>query len=303
MLFDWPTPEQITYRLWRLRRLWAVCTLVPVCAILFFGLPLMQGVLVAGLVTVHLALFPNVAQETLGLSVAATGLVVTAPVVRDLALLAPDPHVQATLVLAAALAVIVAGAVMMLFARLLSLLIYAGPVMRRRLVSRVDLACSTAVAHRHFALQPQIRRGRILTGQADGQGVFEVAVASAQLADPLHPDLPLVVRVAAKVLQSDAGSHDLLLMLADGGVTVCAHRFEASAAGCRVTLSELPGDFTLGMHLLYWLTDQQADAMTEVADVIAGQPERANGLAHGVSFLSLAGLVLSPSEPLADRAK
>ena len=65
----------------------------------------------------------------------------------------------------------------------------------------------------------------------------------------------------------------------------------------------MPGDFTLGMHAMYWLTDQQADNMTECADTILSEPARANGLSHGVSLLSLAGAVLSPRAPVADRAK
>ena len=66
---------------------------------------------------------------------------------------------------------------------------------------------------------------------------------------------------------------------------------------------EMPGDFTLGMHAMYWLTDQQADNMTECADTILSEPARANGLAHGVSLLSLASAVLSPRAPAVGRAK
>jgi hypothetical protein len=51
------------------------------------------------------------------------------------------------------------------------------------------------------------------------------------------------------------------------------------------------------MHALFWLTDQQADNLTETADLVAGHDMRANGLAHNVSLLSVASAVLSPRDP------
>jgi hypothetical protein len=66
---------------------------------------------------------------------------------------------------------------------------------------------------------------------------------------------------------------------------------------------DMPGDFTVGMHALFWLTDQQADNLTEMTDIILGQETRANGLAHGASLLSVAGALLSPRQPVANRAK
>ncbi|WP_322892058.1 MULTISPECIES: hypothetical protein [unclassified Yoonia] len=307
MPFEWPDAEQMTYRLWRLRRLWALCVLLPAAVIMASGVPPVLGsvaiLAVACLVTLHICLLPNVAHETLALSLSLTGLVVVLPWVQGLAGVVPVEHAQAALMLATALAVGGAVVVMALLGQVIRVLVHLGPAVRLRLQSQTDLPCSAAVAQRHYALQPQTRRGRILTGQADAQGMFEVAVASAQMADPAHPDQPLVVRVAAKVLQAEPGLHDVLLVLPCGAVTVTALRFQTAASGCRVTVSDMPGDFTLGMYLQYWLTDQQGDALQETADIITGAGERANGLAHGASFLSLAGLVLSPSAPLADRAK
>ncbi|WP_019955750.1 hypothetical protein [Yoonia vestfoldensis] len=307
MPFEWPDAEQMTYRLWRLRRLWVLCVMVPAAVIMAAAVPPALGSLailvIACLVTAHLVLFPNVAHETLALSLSLTGLVVVLPSVQGLAVLAPVDHVQAATVLATLLAVVTTAAVMALLAQVVQVLVHCGPVIRWRLVSRIDLPCSAGVAQRQYALQPQTRRGRILTGQVDAQGLFEVAVASAQMADPVHPDQPLVVRVAAKVLHAAQGQHDVMLIQSCGAVTVTSQRFVPMPGGCRVTLTDMPGDFTAGLYLLYWLTDQQGDTLQETADMITGAAERANGLAHGASFLSLAGLVLSPSEPLADRAK
>ncbi len=307
MPFEWPDVEQMTYRLWRLRRLWALCVLVPAALIMVAAVPPALGsvaiLVIAGLVTAHLVLFPNVAHETLAVALSLAGLVVLLPWVQGLAALAPADHAQAAGLLAVALAVIVTGGMIALLAQVLQVLVHTGPALKARLTARIDLPCGPHVAQRHYALQPQTRRGRVLTGQVDAQGLFEVAVASAQMADPLHPDQPLVVRVAAKVLQAAPGHHDVMLIRPCGTVTLSAQRFAPTAQGCRVTQTDMPGDFTLGLHLLYWLTDQQGDALQETADIITSTPERANGLAHGASALSLAGLVLSPREPVGQRAK
>jgi hypothetical protein len=307
MPFEWPDAEQMTYRLWRLRRLWLLCVLIPAGVVMAASVSPAPAsfaiLLIACLVTAHVVLFPNVAHETLSLSLSLTGLVLLLPKVQVLALVAPADHAQAAVVLATGLAVGTTALVMALLAQVLQALIHVGPAMNWRLTSRIDLPCSAGVAQRQYALQPQTRRGRILTGEVDVQGVFEVAVASAQMADPVHPDQPLVVRVAASVLQSAPGQHDVMLIQPCGAVTVTSQRFLSVPDGCRVTVTDLPGDFTLGLYLHHWLTDQQGDALQETADIITDAGERANGLAHGASFLSLAGLVLSPSEPLADRAK
>ncbi|MFN3663938.1 hypothetical protein [Yoonia sp.] len=313
MPFEWPNAEQMTYRLWRLRRLWAFCALLPMVVItavwlagngpvpVHFASLAIVGI--AALVTLHIVLFPNVADETMALSAALTGLVCALPFLRDLGALAPVEHAQSAMVLGALAGLIGTGLAMALLAPLLKLLSFAGPVIRRPIHTQIDLACSVSVARQQYALQPQTRRGRILTGQADAQGLFDVAICSGHEIDPDAAEQPLVARVTAKILQSGPDSHAVMLLLPCGSLSVSAFRFIAHPGGCRVQLSEIPGDFTPGMYLHYWLTDQQGDTLTEVADRITGRPERANGLAHGVSFLSLAGLVLSPSEPVADRAK
>ena len=145
-----------------------------------------------------------------------------------------------------------------------------------------------------------MRRGRILTGDVDENGFFSVAIMSPQVADPEDPTRPLIVQVVAKLLEESDQHHQVMLVLDSGAVTVTSEKFVPTSKGCRVEITELPGDFTLGMHLLFWLTDQQVDNLIETADVITGEPIRVNGLAHGVSFLAVAGAVLSPRHPMAD---
>lgn len=311
MHFDWPTAEQMIYRIIRLRRLIVLAVLVPVLVML--GLSALNpavlspqsatiaSLAVAALVVGHVVIFPNVTLETISLSLSVTLLVVAMPVIKAVAQWAPAEHVSAALVILVAFAVAATGVLIAILQILLGALVYAGPAVRLRLRTQLDVACSPAVARRQCALQPQTRRGRVLAGEADENGFFDVAVASPHTSDPENPDQPLIVKVDAKVLASTPERHDVMIVMRNGTVTVTSLIFTATAQGCRIAVSDLPGDFTLGMHAMFWLTDQQADNLTEMSDVISGHEARANGLAHGVSLLSVAASVLSPNYPLIDR--
>ncbi|WP_341366729.1 hypothetical protein [Yoonia sp. BS5-3] len=313
MQFEWPTPEQIIYRVTRLRRLVVLAVAMPVCVLLLTALmdPMMispnramiGAIAIALLVVGHVSLFPNVTLETLSLSVSLSLLVISVSWIKTLAGMFPAENASAAYAMLVTFAVLGAGAIMWAVRAVLTALTYAGPALRLRVGGRMDIACSVGVAHRQFALQPETRRGRILCGPADSDGLFDVAIVAPQVADPEAPDQPFVARVAARVLHSDENSHQVMLVLGDGSVAATSQTFTQTPHGCRVTVSEMPGDFTLGMHLMFWLADQQADNMTEIADTILSEPARANGLAHGVSFLSVAAAVLSPRDPAVKRAK
>lgn len=313
MPFVWPTSEQMMYRAMRLRRLIAVAVTLPVVVML--GVALMDpGVLsperatlasmaVALLVIGHAVLFPNVTLETISLSLSVTALVVAMPLIKVVSGWAPEQHQSAALVILVAFAVAAMGVMMLVLHIVLNFLTYAGPRLRLRLKSQLELPCSATVARRQCALQPQTRRGRVLTGPEDENGFFDVAVASFQVKNPEDPQKPLVVKVDAKVLQTSDAQHDVMIVLPDGSVTVTSQTFATTQDGCRIEVMDMPGDFTVGMHALFWLTDQQADNLTEMSDVILGHDARANGLAHGVSLLSVAGMILSPRQPVANRAE
>ncbi|MEL6682781.1 MAG: hypothetical protein AAFQ09_09060 [Pseudomonadota bacterium] len=307
MLFDWPTPEQMIYRVTRLRRLVALAIMIPV-GVMLIGSALdpsflapdratLGAMAVAVMVVGHVMLFPNVATETLSLSLAVTSLVVSAPWIKSVAWMAPAENASAAYMLLVALAVISAGLMMALAKTVLSVIIYAGPAVKLRVKAAMEVPCSVDVARRQFALQPQTRRGRVLSGSADSNGLFDVAIVAPQVSDPENPDQPFIARLAGKVLHSDETTHQVMLVLPNGQVATTAQTFAPTETGCRVETVEMPGDFTLGMHAMYWLTDQQADNMTECADTILSEAERTNGLAHGVSLLSLASAILSPREP------
>ncbi|MEM8536435.1 MAG: hypothetical protein AAGF56_01100 [Pseudomonadota bacterium] len=307
MGFDWPTSEQVLYRVMRLRRLIAACVALPTVVLLIATVTnpevlTAQNATIAilsitALVVGHVVLFPNVTLETISLSLSATLLILFMPVIRHVASWAPEEHVTAALILLTAFGVIATGVLCLLIQIVLNVMTYAGPALKRPILAEAELPCSPNVARRQCALQPSTRRGRVLTGDVDSNGFFDVAVATPQYVDPANADLPLVVRVDAKVLESTDDRHDVMLVMRNGVVTVTSQTFTQTATGCLLKVKDLPGDFTFGMHLLFWLTDQQSDHLTEMHDVIAGNAERANGLAHGVSLMSVAGTVLSPRAP------
>ncbi len=313
MSFDWPTADQMFYRLYRLRRLVAVAIAMPV--IVMLGLALadpavlssqcatLAALAVAALVVGHVVVFPNVTTETMSLSLSVTLLVVCMPFIKAFVLSVPEAHMQAALIILIAFSVVATGVVMALLQIGLSAVAHAGPAVRLRLQTTLDVPCSRDVAFRQCALQPNVRRGRVLTGPDDENGFFDVAVASTHFADPDDPDQPLIVRVDAKVMATSPERHDVMIVLRNGVVTVTSHAFIPTESGCRITVSDMPGDFTLGMYGLFWLTDQQADNLTEMTDVIIGATPRANGIAHGVSLLSLAGALFSPRPPAISRTE
>ena len=313
MQFEWPTSEQMIYRINRLRRLVLVAVLIPVSVLLlgsFFDPTFLSpdratiaSLAVALLISGHVVMFPNASLETISLSISVTVMVLAAPWIKVVSLMAPAEHATAALVLLTALTVMAAGGLMLMLQLVLGALMMAGPVIKLRLCNAVDVPCSADVARRQFALQPNARRGRILTGAADDNGFFDVAILAPQVIDQQNPEQPFVVRICAKIVEQDEDQQQTMLVLPNGDVTVTAERFIPTADGCRVEITEMPGDFTLGMYAMFWLTDQQMDNLTESADIIAGAEPRANGVIHGVSLLSVAGAILSPNQPVADRTE
>ena len=309
MLFQWPSLHQIVYRVMRLRRLVAVAVMVPMLALIAMSLlspaalpadlATMAVAGIAALVIGHVVLFPNVTLETLALSIAATLLVCAMPAIMAAAAWAPAAQQTGALVILIGFAFALAGFLVLLLENLMAWMFYAGPAIKRVMTARIDLPCSPQVAFQQFTLRPDTRRGRILTGPADDNGFFDVAVAHAA-AEAMHPDHAAVVRVDAKVLESSPARHDVMLLTAEGAVTVTSQSFAATPEGCTVEVRDMPGDFTLGMYAIYWLTDQQADNLTEMSDPITGQTPRANGIAHQTSLMAVAGAVLSPRAPMAD---
>lgn len=93
MPFSWPNTGEITYRLWRLKRLIAVCAILPlvffaIMALIGFG---SMGTATVGLLPIalfsilvvagHAVLFPNSNQETVALSMTLTVLAIVAPII------------------------------------------------------------------------------------------------------------------------------------------------------------------------------------------------------------------------------
>ena len=313
MSFAWPTTQQVLYRIMRLRRLIAFAVVIPMAVLMSIAwtdpaaLSAANATLaalgIAALVVGHVVLFPNVTLETIALSLSATLLVTSMPLIKALSLWAPVDQSSGAFVILLGFAVAVMGVAMALFQIVLGALVYLGPVWRKTLNTTLHVTCSPAVAFQQFALRPQFRRGRVLTGPVDENGFFDVAVAVSGVSDGEGIFAPAVVKLDAKVLSSSPDRHDVMMVLRNGSVTVTSQKFVAAKDGCELQVSDLPGDFTVGMHALFWLTDQQADNLTETADGLIGQSGRTNGVAHNVSLMAVAGTILSPRAPVSSRTE
>ncbi|SFS06595.1 hypothetical protein [Yoonia litorea] len=305
MHIQWPSFDQMTYRVMRLRRLLAVAMMIPLIGLLSvsWAYPDVLSAAHASiaacglalLLVAHVVIFPNVTLETLALAFAATGLVVIMPLIKALAVWAPVEQQSGALLLLVAFAVALCGVVMILCQILLGGIIYAGPTVKRVMVASQTVECSAKFALQQLSLAPNSRRGRLLAGEVDDNGFFDVAVATMG-----HDGTPECIRVDAKVLESNSDQHDVMLISRSGAVTVTSLRVTPVAGGASVEVRDMPGDFTLGMYLLFWLTDQQADTLTEMTDLMAGREGRANGLSHHISLTSVAGALLSPRAPMID---
>lgn len=313
MSFAWPTTEQVFYRMMRLRRLIAIAVAIPTMMVLAVAwmdptvLSAFHATLaclgIASLVVGHVVIFPNVTLETFALSLSATLLIVVMPVIKNVSLWAPAEHATAAFIILMSLAVAAMGVVMALTQILLGALVYTGPVVRKTLKTKMVVPCSPNVAFQQFALRPDSRRGRVLTGPVDDNGFFDVAVAVVATTDDGTQNAMEVVKLDAKILKSTPEHHDVMMILRNGSVTVTSQQFAETDDGCEVQVCDLPGDFTAGMHVLFWLTDQQTDNLTETADAVVGQTGRTNGVAHNVSLLSVAGAILSPRAPVSNRTE
>ncbi len=313
MSFAWPTTEQVFYRMMRLRRLIAIAVAIPTMMVLAVAwmdptvLSAFHATLaclgIASLVVGHVVIFPNVTLETFALSLSATLLIVVMPVIKNVSLWAPAEHATAAFIILMSLAVAAMGVVMALIQILLGALVYTGPVVRKTLKTKMVVPCSPNVAFQQFALRPDSRRGRVLTGPVDDNGFFDVAVAVVATTDDGTQNAMEVVKLDAKILKSTPERHDVMMILRNGSVTVTSQHFAETVDGCEVQVCDLPGDFTAGMHVLFWLTDQQTDNLTETADAVVGQTGRTNGVAHNVSLLSVAGAILSPRAPVSNRTE
>ena len=311
MPFSWPTLAQAIYRISRLRRLIVAAIVMSGLLLTVISvidpaiLPPMQALRILAIVgfvaTTHVVLFPNVPVETLSLAVSTTCFVVVLPLLEVLSDIAPIPYRGAALVLLIFLAVLLIVVLTLITHFLIETLVYVGPSVHMRLTTDIHVPFAPSVASRQFGLRPDTRRGRVMAGPVDDKGFFDVAVVSQHEADPDDPTRPMVVKIDAKVLQSDPENHEVMLVLAGGDVTVTSYKYIPEGDGCRVEITEMPGDFTLGMHAMFWLMDQQTDNLVEVAELMQSTPSCANGLAHAVSLLSLAGIILHPRQPALDK--
>lgn len=313
MTFNWPNFDQAVYRVLRLHRLMVLAIAMPMIVILSVAWhdptvlsPAHATIACLGLAALvigHVVLFPNATLETIAISMSTAALIIAMPLLKLLSLWAPAEQASGAFVLLVAFAVAVTAVSVALVQIGLSALMLVGPVWARTLTSTISVPCSPQVAFTQFAMRPKTRRGRVLTGEADNNGFFDVAVAVGPVDGAPPADNTGFIKLDARVLSSTPEQHDVMMVLGNGSVTVTSLQFEKTHDGCTVHVSDLPNDFTLGMHFLFWLTDQQADNLVETADHLRGKAVRANSAAHHVSVLDVAGAIFSPRAPVTERSQ
>ncbi|MBD3676891.1 MAG: hypothetical protein HUJ27_00630 [Rhodobacteraceae bacterium] len=311
MRFTWPGLRDITYRLWRLRRLIAVCTALP---LLVFGLMGQTGLseiasdgrgliittaVLFFLVSAHAVIFPNSNQETVAISLLLAVFALVAPIISGSGL---------------GWLIFVIFALWVLWSGQRRILSWQSSTRNHRPVfkARVRTGRPIEEARAWFPLRPGHVRGAYTCGEADAEGRFPVwyELGQANWMEALGitlPDLPgepdeaafadLAMRgdpaFYAKI-EEDGPDYQRTRILEgeDEVASVVEHRFKARGNGCAVTESETAMSFPWGQSLFMWLADFQQDILCLHRDLLEGRQPVALREAHRHSlFTILTGLM------------
>ncbi len=180
MPFSWPTLAEITYRAWRLKRLIAVCAVLPLIFFAFMALigfgslgTASVGLIPIGLVCValiagHAVLFPNANQETVALSLTLTLLALVAPIMSGSIF---------------GWFLFLIFAFWMQYAGQFKILEWQTSTKPQSVTfsSTVKTSASLEEARHWFPLRPESERGQFKCGPADETGLFPVWFDSGNL--------------------------------------------------------------------------------------------------------------------------
>lgn len=296
MWFSWPRPAQIPYRLWRLRRLIVFCLFWPVLAGLATGVgPGILMLMCAGLIA-HVVLFPNGMIETVTLSWIAAALMALAPAGEALVLLAPEAMQGRAQVVVGFIAFVAAFLAWMWLQVAIPAMKLAGVPRKWPLRATIWIDAPVAEVADHYRMRPDHQAGRSVFGPADADGVFDVTISTTQLCDLRDLNATSEVTYRARIIDSDAASHDVLVLHGEGAVTVCRHRFAAEGQGTRLVAEEVPDAFPVGMHAGFWLRDYFADSLVEGKDALEQRSARANTVSHHETMLTMLGRAMQPRD-------
>lgn len=189
MSYRLPSAKAVLYRLWRLRRLIAVSSMIPILVMaVYSGWKIATGsapvvafapfaILTVAMMAAHAVLFPQGRSETLALSLTLSVLVLASPL-------------AGTSVLGWALLLLVALALIMLLQTRILFWEMSSPSRRVAFKASVHTQTDLSTARRTFSLQPDSQNARFTCGSVDKDGVFEVHMVPSAMPDFLEDALP-----------------------------------------------------------------------------------------------------------------
>ena len=305
MPFSWPSLPDIAYRLWRLKRLIAVATVLPLvffAAMAFIGLGTIgtgpwglaaPAAAVVLIVAAHAVIFPNSNQETLAISLTLAILALVAPLISG-------SLFGWFLFAIFALWMIWSGQQRILFWQ------SSTSTHSPTFTARVRTTTPLEKARYWFPLRPGLKRGHFRCGEAGPDGSFPVwyDTGSAdwlsafgldegmprEMTEELEQDMPpsFYARIA-----KDAPDYQKTLLLQgesmddDAVMSVVEHWFKPRGEGCVVTESDSATSFPRGQSLGIWLADFAVDGLILNRDLLEGRETKAIRGTHHMSLLGL----------------
>ena len=308
MAFSSPTKAEAIYRFWRLKRLIAFCTILPLIFFAFmsligfgslgtstFGL-LPIALVCFAVVAGHAVFFPNANQETVALSVTFSVLAVVGS--------------------------FIAGSIFgwILFLLFAFFMIWSG---QHRILTwqastkthspnfagRIKTSAPLTEARAWFPLRPGLRRGQFTCGLADENGLFPVWFDTGSLdwlsamgiGDLTEAGLDITEREDGSPREDDGTAsfyaeieeetplmQRTAILEADGTIqAVTEHRFKETGSGCIVTETESAAAFPWAQTLFMWLADFQTDGLVHSRDLLEKRTSISLRAAHSLSLLAL----------------
>lgn len=304
MPFEFPSLQHVLYRAWRLRRLIALGTILPLLLFAFTGATGLGGpagtatglavtlIMLLGLVGGHAVLFPNAWEETLAFSCL-------------LAIFAVFVALLGGSVLAW-IAFLIAAPWFVMHAQARILTAFTNTSRQRPAIkARIRIEAPAEKVRETLPLRPNREIGQFRCGPAGKDGVFPVwyDMPVTDIFDSFMPAGEDTATSAAEGVSPsffaliDTDKMDvqktLILTLDSEGRwqtdAIVEHRFKTSGNATVVTETETPSSFPLGQIISLWLNDFQKDGLVYLRDLIEKRETFALRAAHRWSILTLTG--------------
>ncbi len=298
------TPRDIRYRLFRLRRLIFIATLIPILGMVlsilitreaswFSNLPVFLGVAFIwfGIVATHSVIFPFDWLEQLSAAIIIAIVVFAGSYLEKLVYLAPetrwgDAGVWLTFI-------VIFGSIFA-FLALVSLLATQLPkrdmgVMRYKARHRAKVAMGDLM--QAILLKENTQTSFCSTGPKREDGIFTVTyhyiMPNSRTYEPEPSDFEMYAEIQSKTETSQITQYYMLKDDNEAGVSLCEEYFSEEGAYTTYVIQEQHTLFTLYTVIPFWLCDSYADHFTGAVDFVQGTKPRALHLLPKITALSI----------------